>query len=101
MIFLPCELINNNGSTLKEYVFKHAEDWNLGAGFKNWMEKENYFCNTLVDRIVPGYPKDEHDKITDRLGYEDKTIVPAELFHLWVIQGDENIKDEILFHLPG
>ena len=101
MIFLPCELINNNGSTLKEYVFKHAEDWNLGAGFKNWMEKENYFCNTLVDRIVPGYPKDEHDKITDRLGYEDKIIVAAELFHLWVIQGDENIKDEIPFADAG
>jgi tagaturonate reductase len=101
MIFLPCELINNNGSTLKEYVFKHAEDWNLGAGFNNWIEKENYFCNTLVDRIVPGYPKDEHDKITERLGYEDKIIVAAELFHLWVIQGDENIKDEIPFADAG
>jgi tagaturonate reductase len=101
MIFLPCELINNNGNTLKEYVIKHAEDWDLGAEFNNWIEKENYFCNTLVDRIVPGYPKDEIDNITEKLGYEDKIIVAAEIFHLWVIQGNKNIRDEIPFAEAG
>jgi tagaturonate reductase len=101
MIILACELIENNGSTLKKYVLQHAEDWKLDANFINWIEKENYFCNTLVDRIVPGYPKDEIDEITQKLGYEDKVIVAAEIFHLWVIQGDERIKDELPFAKAG
>jgi tagaturonate reductase len=101
MIFLACELIENNGSTLKKYVIQHAQDWNLGAEFINWIEQDNYFCNTLVDRIVPGYPKDEIEDITKKLGYEDKVIVAAEIFHLWVIQGDDKIKDELPFAKAG
>lgn len=101
LIILACELIENNGSTLKKYILRHAEDWKLGKDFINWIENANYFCNTLVDRIVPGYPKDEIKEITEKLGYEDKVIVAAEIFHLWVIEGDEKIKDELPFAKAG
>ncbi len=92
-IFLPCELIDKNGETLKKIILKYADSWELGDDFKAWVETKNTFCNTLVDRIVTGYPKDE--KI--ELGYEDNMLNTSELFHLWVIEGDKNILKEIPF----
>lgn len=92
-IFLPCELIEKNGETLKKIILKYADDWNLGADFKSFVEEKNIFCNTLVDRIVTGYPKDE--KID--LGYEDNMLNTSELFHLWVIEGPKSILNEIPF----
>lgn len=96
-IFLPCELIDRNGSTLKKYILRYAEKWNLGADFISWVENENIFCNTLVDRIVTGYPKDE--KID--LGYEDNMVNTSELFHLWVIEGPTCVKEEFPFEKAG
>ena len=87
-IILPCELIDNNGDALKECVLKYAELWRLGNDFIDWINNENSFSNTLVDRIVTGYPKDEADKLNAEIGYEDKLLNTAELFHLWVIEGD-------------
>lgn len=83
-IFLPCELIDNNGDELKKCVLKYAEHWNLEAEFSRWIETENTFANTLVDRIVTGYPADE----TAERHHEDKFLDTAEIFHLWVIEGD-------------
>lgn len=83
-IFLPCELIDNNGSELKKCIIKYADLWNLGDDFKAWLEKENHFANTLVDRIVTGYPDDE----TKDNHPADKFLDTAERFHLWVIEGD-------------
>ncbi len=96
-IFLPCELIDKNGSTLKKYVLQYADLWNMGEEFKAWIEKENIFCNTLVDRIVTGYPRDE--KID--LGYEDNMLNTSELFHLWVIEGPGGITNEFPFDKAG
>lgn len=96
-IFLPCELIDRNGSTLKKYILQYAKKWNLGSDFINWIETENVFCNTLVDRIVTGYPKDE--KID--LGYEDNMVNTSELFHLWVIEGPDFLKEEFPFEKAG
>ena len=96
-IFLPCELIDKNGSTLKKYVLQYADLWNMGEEFKVWIEKENIFCNTLVDRIVTGYPRDE--KID--LGYEDNMLNTSELFHLWVIEGPRGITNEFPFDKAG
>ena len=87
-ILLPCELIDSNGDALKECVLKYAKHWNLGDSFIEWINNENTFCNTLVDRIVTGYPKDEAEKLNIEIGYEDKLLNTAELFHLWVIEGD-------------
>ncbi len=83
-VILPCELIDNNGAELKKCVLKYAEHWNLETEFIDWLEKENYFVNTLVDRIVTGYPNDE----TKDAHPDDKFLDTAEIFHLWVIEGD-------------
>lgn len=83
-IILSCELIDNNGSELKKCVLKYAKLWELEADFVAWLENENYFVNTLVDRIVTGYPNDE----TKDAHPDDKFLDTAEIFHLWVIEGD-------------
>ena len=92
-VFLPCELIDKNGETLKKVILQYAELWGLGADFAAWVEKENIFCNTLVDRINTGFPKDE--KID--LGYEDNMLNTSEYFHLWVIDGYKDLCKEIPF----
>ena len=83
-VILSCELIDNNGSELKKCVLKYAELWNLESDFVAWLENENHFVNTLVDRIVTGYPNDE----TREMHPDDKFLDTAEIFHLWVIEGD-------------
>lgn len=93
-IIIPCELIDKNGEKLKEIILRYANLWNLGEGFINWINDSNAFCNSLVDRIVPGYPRDRIDEITVELGYEDKLVVEGEQFHLWVIEGPDFIKEE-------
>ena len=98
-VILPCELIDNNGDSLKNCVLKYAQLWNLGEGFIDWINNENSFCNTLVDRIVTGYPKDEAEKLNAEIGYEDKLLDTAELFHLWVIEGD--FEDELPLKKAG
>ncbi|MBQ8624125.1 MAG: tagaturonate reductase [Oscillospiraceae bacterium] len=87
-VILACELIDNNGKKLLECVLKYAELWNLGDDFINWLKNDNHFCSTLVDRICTGYPADEAEKIFNDIGTTDKLLNTAELFHLWVIEGD-------------
>ena len=100
-IFLPCELIEKNGQTLKKYVLEYAKLWNLGTDFEKWVGNKNIFCNTLVDRIVTGYPRDE--KID--LGYEDNMLDTSEIFHLWVIEAKDDeqriLKNEFPFEKAG
>jgi len=94
LIVIPCELIDRNGDNLKKIILKYASDWNLGDEFIEWINEDNIFCNTLVDRIVPGYPRDKMNAITQELGYKDNLVVEGEQFHLWVIEGPESVKDE-------
>jgi len=94
LIFLPCELIDKNGEELKKIIIKLAEDWNLEEDFIQWLEEANLFYNTLVDRIVPGYPKERAEEIQKELGYEDEFLVEGEHFHLWVIEGPQGIREE-------
>ena len=96
-IFLPCELIDKNGATLKEYVLSYAKKWGYGNEFIKWINNENIFCNTLVDRIVTGYPKGEDID----LGYTDNMLNTSELFHLWVIEGPSEITAEFPFDKTG
>lgn len=93
-IFLPCELIDKNGEKLKESILEYITLWNLEAEFKEWVCSHSVFCNTLVDRIVPGYPKDRMEEIRQELGYQDDLVVEAEQFHLWVIEGPDFVKEE-------
>ena len=87
LVIICCELIENNGSTLHEYVIKHAEYNNLGQDFIDWVENNCHFCDTLVDRIVPGFPRETIGEIKEELGFDDNLVVKAELYHLWAIGG--------------
>lgn len=92
LIIIPCELITKNGDELKKIVLQYVSLWKLPAEFKNWLA-ENAFCNTLVDRIVPGSPKDKIAEIKQNIGFDDKLIVMAEPFHLWVIEGPPIVQE--------
>ena len=94
LIFLPCELIESNGDTLKETILRYAKLWKLPEDFKQWITSCNQFCNTLVDRIVPGFPKETIHEIQQSVGYEDNLVVEAEPFHLWVIEGPESLQQQ-------
>lgn len=94
LLILPCELIDKNGEALKDIVIRYACKWKLEQDFIDWINDANRFYNTLVDRIVPGYPKDKADELRKELGYEDDFMVESEYFHLWVIEGDDLIKKE-------
>ena len=96
-VFLPCELIDKNGENLKKCVLQYADLWELGETFKSWIENENIFCNTLVDRINTGYPKEEKIEV----GFDDKMINTSEYFHLWVIEGYKGLFEEIPFDKCG
>lgn len=98
-IVLPCELIDRNGEELKKCCLQYAGLWNLGEDFKEWLRSENDFCSTLVDRIVTGFPAEEHKALCRRIAMEDEMMDTAEVFHLWVIQG--NHEDELPLKKAG
>ena len=98
---MPCELIFLNGHHLKECIYQYIELWKEDLGedyesFKQWFTKYNYVCATLVDRIVPGFPRKEIADIQQKIGYKDDLVVQAEAFHLWVIEKPENMSIETL-----
>ena len=95
---IPCELINYNADTLKEIILKYCDLWSLDNSFKTWLLESCTYHNTLVDRIVPGYPKNEIEEYNSKLDYQDNLIVTAEPFFLWVIEGDETLKQKLPFH---
>lgn len=92
LYFLPCELIEKNGENLKRIVLQYVDHWRLATEFKNWILETCVFCNTLVDRIVPGFPKDTIKEIQQQVGFEDNLVVSAEPFHLWVIEAPLLVK---------
>ncbi|WP_434036486.1 tagaturonate reductase [Formosa sp. 4Alg 33] len=97
LTIIPCELINHNSETLKEIILKYIDLWNLENDFKSWLLDHSTFHSTLVDRIVPGYPKDEIEDYNKQLDYKDNLIVSSETFFLWVIQGDDKLKQKLPF----
>lgn len=100
-LFLPCELIDNNGAVLKDCVLKYADDYGYGEDFKKWINEDNAFTSTLVDRIVTGYPRDTAKQMEEEYGHLDNVINTAEIFHLWVIQGDKKYSEELPFTKIG
>ena len=101
LLFIPCELIENNGNNLKECILKYSDLWNLEKGFAEWIHTSCAFCNTLVDRITPGYPQERAAELKAKLGYEDSLMTEAELFYLWVIQGPDHLEEELPCHKCG
>lgn len=96
LIIMPCELIFLNGHHLKECIYKYIELWKDDFGknyakFKEWFTKYCYVCATLVDRIVPGFPRKDITKIQKQICYDDNLVVQGEAFHLWVIEKPENM----------
>ena len=100
-IILSCELIDNNGDALKKCVLQYKELWNLPDSFSAWIDNENIFCNTLVDRIITGYPAAESELMNRENGYEDQVIDTGEPFAFWAIQGPDCLKRELPFEQAG
>lgn len=96
LLILPCELIENNGDLLKEYVIRYAHEFGFGAEFVTWIQQSQRFLNNLVDRIVPGMPPEEERKrLIDQWGYEDQFLNTAEPYHLWAIQGEPELDQRL------
>lgn len=98
LTIIPCELIDYNSETLKKIILQYCDLWNLGAEFKTWASDICTYHSTLVDRIVPGYPRAEIEEYNNKLEYQDNLIVAAEPFFLWAIEGGEALKQKLPFH---
>lgn len=98
LLFLPVELIDNNGANLKRIVLQYAEEWKLDEEFIRWVDEDNHFCSTLVDRIVTGYPRDQIEYFEQKNGYSDDVIVTSEVFNLWVIEGKKEWAELLPIH---
>ncbi len=101
LIIMPCELIFLNGHRLKECIYQYIDLWQADLGddyapFREWFTRHCYVCATLVDRIVPGFPRNQIAQIQQQIGYRDNLVVQAEVFHLWVIERPENMTCEEL-----
>ena len=94
LIIFPCELIFLNGHVLKDCIEKYIDLWNLGSDFKKWFEESCGVYATLVDRIVPGFPRNEIAQIQEKICYRDNLVVQAENFHLWVIEAPREVARE-------
>ena len=94
LIIFPCELIFENGKHLKECIREYIKLWNLGEEFSAWFENACGVYSTLVDRIVPGYPRDNAAELCERAGYDDHLLDKAEIFHLWVIEAPKEVAEE-------
>ncbi|MES2239621.1 MAG: tagaturonate reductase [Bacteroidota bacterium] len=95
---IPCELIDYNSETLKKCILQYCDLWKLEDSFKTWVSEACTYHSTLVDRIVPGYPRAEIEEYNSKLDYQDNLIVAAEPFFLWAIEGGEDLKQKLPFH---
>ena len=100
-LIMPCELIADNGPTLHRALINVAERFGWGKDFIDWLDRENTFVSTLVDRIVPGYPREDAQELWEMLGYEDQNMVKAEPFLLWVVAGDQTAQRRVDELLPA
>jgi len=96
-----CELIEDNGSTLRQYILQHAAANNLGETFEAWVKNHCFFYDTLVDRIVPGFPKETINEIKAEIGFDDNLVVKGEYFHVWAIGGDSSIAQKLPLDKAG
>lgn len=102
LTIMPCELINNNGEELKNCIHRYIKYWNLGHDFSQWIDHACSFHNTLVDRIVTGYPKDKITHYQALTGFSDQLVVTSEQYHIWVIENKQkNEKLTKLFNNSG
>jgi tagaturonate reductase len=97
MVIIPTELIIDNGNKLREILVRLAQVNKLGDEFIDWLQSSNHFCNSLVDRIVPGkFDRQEQEKTCDQVGYDDELMIMAEPFRLWAIESNDARVSEVL-----
>ena len=101
MLIIPVELIDKNATTLRQVVLTLCERWELGPEFTTWVKDHTTFCNSLVDRIVTGYPFAEAEAIQQDLGYSDDNLDTAEPFQLWAIEGDSTVQKRFPLNETG
>lgn len=92
LAIIPCELIDYNGRELKRVLNELAKINKLPNEFIDWLNEANHFTSTLVDRIVPGYPKNQIEEIQQKTGYIDNSVVKGEIFHLWVLEKEPYVQ---------
>lgn len=98
MVIVPTELVVGNGDLLKDIVLQQAQKNSLELEFIDWLKTHNNFCNSLVDRIVPGKPEKEMVfELQSKFGYEDNLMVLSEVYRQWAIQGDEHVRKVLSF----
>lgn len=98
MVIVPTELISDNGKKLESIVLELAHLNGLEEEFIEWLEKHNHFCNSLVDRIVPGKPdKEVLAQLEGELCYTDQLLIMSEVYRLWAIEGGEAVKGILSF----
>ena len=98
LVIVATELIPDNGTKLGSIVLQLAQFNKLEAGFVAWLATANTFCNSLVDRIVPGKPDASTlIQLQQELGYTDHLLSMAEPYRLWAIEGNEKVKDVLQF----
>lgn len=100
-VILSCELIDNNGKELQKCVHEYIKLWKLSDEFAQWVDEENLFCSTLVDRIVTGYPRTEAEQLNAENGYVDHLLDTGEVFGFWVIEGPQWLEQELPFKKAG
>jgi tagaturonate reductase len=103
LVILSCELIDNNGKELLKCVNQYIDQWKLEDGFKDYVNNDNIFCSTLVDRIVPGRIRDakEVEALEKENGYHDELIDVGEIFGVWIIEGPDGLEDRLPFKKAG
>lgn len=98
LIIIPTELIENNATVLQGILNQLAHFNKLSPSFIEWMNHSNKFCNSLVDRIVPGKAKEPHlTSLYHEIGYKDDLLTIAEEYSLWAIEGDDEVKNKLSF----
>lgn len=100
VMIMAMELNDRSGDLLKTTLVKYGESFGYGELYSAYL-KNCKFYNTLVDRIVPGYPEDAAERVFEKIGRADKWLTSGELFHLFVIEGDESILEKIPFTQAG
>ena len=97
LVIIPAELIEHNADVLKSVLLRLSGFNKLSAEFEDWLLQANYFCNTLVDRIVPGKLSETDQQQAEQfLGFRDKLMIMAEPFGLWAIESAEPRVMEVL-----
>jgi tagaturonate reductase len=102
LVILPTELIDKNAEQLQMIVNQLAVFNQFSEAFVFWLNQANDFCNTLVDRIVPGKLSDSSkQEIELRLGYCDELMIMSEPFALWAIESESSrVSDRLSFINP-